>query len=472
MFTNYWGFFPYVRIASLFRMDVIGGGASSPRRNLRRSASLSALAVITVLVIVVTVFSVRGSPKQQQATAATAQLLPGGVGQTKPLQGDLLKDALALESLLVDLETKLAKLKSVVDGDENDVAKDPSKQRRFSLKNHPTAGSENTIFVAMGNLRDTQCASTLQLMYGVAAQPSLVYAGVVESREPADPSCVSALPECQTELFCPRDNIRLRNVPMSEARGPTHARYLATLLYRGQKYILLVDAHTVFLPQWDQSLLSTYARLPRTARKVISQPLAVEENRTNFYCSAAIDPAGAMPELAVGVVPLPAAPMRTPWVAQQFLFADALLLLEVPVDPFLDFVQGTADDVLLSARLWTHKWDVFAMPLPPLLHKGTLRTTAPGAGLELQAESMKRVQYLMHVFRKDTGTVMTGSEQLSPRAKSELGLYGMGHKRTLDSFYVATRINPKSHIIDSSKWCPKDTKSGPKAGGQGDEVSR
>jgi hypothetical protein len=65
-------------------------------------------------------------------------------------------------------------------------------------------------------------------------------------------------------VFCPADNIRRRRVPAAAARGPTYGRYISQLMYRGEAYFVMLDAHNLFATGWD-------ARIGRMLRQASLQ---------------------------------------------------------------------------------------------------------------------------------------------------------------------------------------------------------
>ena len=70
-------------------------------------------------------------------------------------------------------------------------------------------------------------------------------------------------------ILCPHRQ-RIRRVQMSAlaAKGPAHARYLASRLYQHQDFYLVVDSHTRFRPHWDAASIKWWRTLRWGANRV------------------------------------------------------------------------------------------------------------------------------------------------------------------------------------------------------------
>eukprot|EP00756_Hemistasia_phaeocysticola_P017018 Hpha_TRINITY_DN15513_c5_g7::TRINITY_DN15513_c5_g7_i1::g.107621::m.107621 len=121
-----------------------------------------------------------------------------------------------------------------------------------------------TIFVSIAAYRDREATRTVAGLFHRAEHPQRVFVGLV-----CQPGFGKADEECPTPEewdkegglcwkkgrneteWCPKDNMRVQRMPAEEAQGPTHARYLAARMLKGEDYFFLIDAHTRFVKGWD-----------------------------------------------------------------------------------------------------------------------------------------------------------------------------------------------------------------------------
>ena len=127
---------------------------------------------------------------------------------------------------------------------------------------------DDSIFVTIASYRDSECAPTILDLYSKARYPRAISVGIaVQHDAKEDASCIpkeflSSNENCQTLFgFCPTDNIRTRIVSHKDAKGPTFGRYLGMLMYRGERYIFMMDSHNRFVTHWDFIIVNMYKRL-------------------------------------------------------------------------------------------------------------------------------------------------------------------------------------------------------------------
>ena len=149
--------------------------------------------------------------------------------------------------------------------------------------------ADETIFVSIASFRDSECPPTVEDMFAKAKNPRRLFIGVIEQNDPSDPPCMPpAYASCQGAEFCPSDNIRIRRVRPSEARGPTFGRYVAMLMYQGEKYYMMIDSHNRLSTHWDAKLIKMYSLLPSKKAVISAYPNAFETKEQNLDDSAFI----------------------------------------------------------------------------------------------------------------------------------------------------------------------------------------
>src|SRR6185295_8729411 len=66
-----------------------------------------------------------------------------------------------------------------------------------------------------------------------------------------------------------QDRARVFNADAGESRGVCWARHQAEQFFDGEDYVLQIDSHTRFVPQWDDLMREELARC-NTAKAVLS----------------------------------------------------------------------------------------------------------------------------------------------------------------------------------------------------------
>jgi UDP-GlcNAc:polypeptide alpha-N-acetylglucosaminyltransferase len=344
------------------------------------------------------------------------------------------------------------------------------------------ATSALTIFMSVASYRDDRCATTLWSAWRTAQQPQRVTVGVVDQRLDTDPPCVlSPIPSGGFGQWLHR-NVRVRRVPLRDARGPTYARFVATLMFRGEDFFMMVDAHNVFTPRWDAVAIGMYraAAADATHAKVVlsAHPLAWHGNASVsealntrdegklMLCACGYPSDLGLPVLYSRVLTRRlTAPRQTPFACAGLLFAPGTLLQDVPFDPYLDFVF-LGEEILYSARMWTHGYDLYAPHKNLLFHRFADDNAAPrlwddGAPqrpADWQAArrvSEQRMQAMLRITAFDADVrLMSDADAAAaaPRVALDAATYGVGASRSIDDYWRYAKINTRLHHMDSEGW--------------------
>ncbi|KAL0481354.1 hydroxyproline N-acetylglucosaminyltransferase [Acrasis kona] len=127
-----------------------------------------------------------------------------------------------------------------------------------------------TIFLSIASYRDPQCMFTLLWALKQAKYPERVFIGVLQQNHPdMDVDCLSislqnGFNATDAELIMKwRNQIRMGRYSYLDARGPTWARYMAIeKLFQQEDYVMQVDSHSRFVPQWDELIIDNIKQLP------------------------------------------------------------------------------------------------------------------------------------------------------------------------------------------------------------------
>lgn len=133
--------------------------------------------------------------------------------------------------------------------------------------------------------------------------------------------------------------------------------------------------------------------------------------------------------------------LPVPFTSGGFIFAPSSILKEVPYDPNLPHLfQG--EEILYSARAWTHGYNFFTAPVNIVLHK-YYREKEPK-------------------FWQDVTTWQAGQKQSASRARKILGLekpgiaagsdpHGLGTQRTIEAYWSFAGLDPKAKTSRSKQ---------------------
>jgi len=213
---------------------------------------------------------------------------------------------------------------------------------------------DGSIFVSIASYRDAECSKTISSLFRNASRPDLVFVGTCQQNSKDDKI------DCCDNLDERRDQIRIMRVDSEQARGPTYARYLCSLLWSGEQYFCQVDSHITFFKGWDDSCRTDMSKVPDKSILTHYPPSLGEQN---------VD--GDVPEMnnfhddGIMVTPRaesfhpPGDPVSQKFMAAGFFIAPSELLFDVPFDPNLPHLFA-GEELLYSARCYCAGYDVFS----------------------------------------------------------------------------------------------------------------
>ncbi len=127
------------------------------------------------------------------------------------------------------------------------------------------ADTTSTIFVSVPAYRDPETPHTVWSALSRAHSPQRVVVGVCEQHGCEDTPFLQgfyAVAGDGAARVSPQQ-LRVMRMPARFARGPVFARSLIEQrLYRGEDFLLMVDSHMQFAPDWDVAMLAEHAACP------------------------------------------------------------------------------------------------------------------------------------------------------------------------------------------------------------------
>ncbi|MDR1311302.1 MAG: hypothetical protein LBK01_05425 [Burkholderiaceae bacterium] len=295
------------------------------------------------------------------------------------------------------------------------------------------------IFISVVAHREPLLFFTLNSAVAQASQPALLSFGVVDQNTVSQRASITLLPYAK--------QIRYVYIPTEDTLGVCWARSIAFSLYDGENYLLQIDAHTLFEPGWDDTLRRLHTALLISSAKpiVTTRPFAFEMRHGEPVFPTVSDTLVVTPR--PNEQPTPdkvilhfenqsresTQPITGCHIAAAFLFTHGTFVEEIPYDPYLYF---SGEEFNLSVRAFTHGWDIFHPPRPPLYHAYRQAGTS---SVSLHWQPLKEGQrdspwgYLAEREKRRITRLLRGEGLPAP--------YGLGKARTLEAYCQISGID-------------------------------
>eukprot|EP00877_Chromochloris_zofingiensis_P008761 jgi/Chrzof1/4138/Cz14g00160.t1 len=326
---------------------------------------------------------------------------------------------------------------------------------------HPSASSKSlpTIFVIMASYRDAECRKTLEDLYLKAEYPQRVFVGTTEQRQNMSEACKMG------DSFPFSNQINMVHLPMTIQEGHIWSHYLCSKLYHGQDYLLQIDAHTMFIPNWDSILINMLRACPSPKPVLTHYPHDYSRYNDTSLDSIPVQCDGSFDEkdlfgFETQVTPITKAALHpVPFAAGGFMFTLGQLLADIPYDPNLPFLWR-GEEFLYAVRMWTSGYDFFTPDRNVVFHQyvkpGGESVTGKGSRPMVwsdvpnysvrQSESIAKYFYILGIH--DVPALYPNAEQLLT--------FGLGKQRSLQQYLDFAGLNLKTKENHAhKKHCPK-----------------
>jgi hypothetical protein len=286
------------------------------------------------------------------------------------------------------------------------------------------------IFVNIACYRDPECIPTIRDLFQKARYPDQINVAVILQAMPSDGINVS------------HDRVQVCQVSATASMGACWARALGYQLWRGEDYVLQIDSHMRFAPDWDVRLLAQLAACPSPKPLLTTYPPGYEppddllSQRPAFLAAKQFDDHGILFQQGL-MEPTPTIPKPTAFLAAGFLFGPSAWIREVPYDPCLYF---HGEETTLAVRLWTSGWDLFGPTDAIVWHQYTRAVRS------LHWEDNRQWDRMDAVSRTRMRQLL-GMEPVSVDAPVDLGDYGLGSKRTLEQYQQMSGVDFRARTI-------------------------
>lgn len=320
-----------------------------------------------------------------------------------------------------------------------------------------------TIFVSIAAYRDSECQYTLRNLFEMANIKSRVFVGVVwqGDRHGDDSHCFVNYPslnhETNTSEFPYSKQIRTMELHWSQAKGPCWARHLAQALFQNEDYILQIDSHMRFRPNWDSYLINLLEQLKaynnRLKPVITTYPLGYtlpnnypDDTRPTLLVPTHFDDNGILRQSGKAINLNPSqihsklstimgdysiyCAIPCPLWAAGFNFSEKSIFRDVPYDPTLNFLFF-GEEISMAARLFTHGYDFFAPTEAVVYHLWNRGYRAPFSEIKNDSKDILKEKAKDRVLSLLQNNISND-------------IYGLGNVRTLHSFEETLRVNFKN----------------------------
>ena len=332
-------------------------------------------------------------------------------------------------------------------------------------------GGQPSIYVKIASYRDYQCPQTVEEALAYATHPQRIFFGIVEQNAPGDVPCGAPAVPCSqdpSQRLCDaevRRRVRVYRMDAQKATGPVTARHVGDRMYRGESFVLQVDAHTSFALGWDEDLISQLKRTGNDYAVLSTYPTdikgpggrgAIDEahmavvKTTPVMCNTHFEN-GVLRHLSQPETfpprKLAGTPILQPFWAAGVSFSRGHFVVNVPYDCCLPMLfQG--EEIAIAVRGFTHGYDFYAPDHSVVFHHYKRKKAPPlfwensGSHRGEEKRSRMRVKMITELHESDFDRTTFRSVD-----DTEMERYGLGDKRPVEWFYDAFGIDREAKTV-------------------------
>jgi len=295
------------------------------------------------------------------------------------------------------------------------------------------------IFVQIASYRDRECQWTVKDLFEKACHPERIFVGI----------CWQTFPDLDQDCFeveTRPGQVRVLHFHARDTNGVGWARQQAQSLWQDEEYVLQIDSHTRFVPNWDVKALEMLAACDSPWPVLTIYPAGYIPPNTlrprrgaHLQCIKKFRDSGMFAPVARPVpsgIPINR-PFPTAACGAGFIFGPSRMITDVPIDPEIFF---GGEETNIAVRLWTHGFDLFS-PTRDLVFHYYLReeSARPWNDFDHYAPLLRNTTRRLHQLC--TPSLMPRSEEV------DLGPYGLGSERSLEDYETFAGINFASRTM-------------------------
>lgn len=289
------------------------------------------------------------------------------------------------------------------------------------------------IFVQIASYRDTECQHTVRDLFEQAAFPDRISVGICWQYDPIEDA------DCFRIVTRP-DQVRIYPAHWKDSKGISWARNAAQQLWDGEDYVLMIDSHMRFIPNWDVEIITELHRCPSPkpflscSPAQYTPPYNLEPNpKTTIRRTVFFDSVGGMRFKGMYLSKAPEQPIPAAFVAGGFMFCSSRFIEEIPYDPYMYH-----DEAYIAVRLFTHGWDIFSPTRQFTYHY--YRTDEDPTERKLFFKD-RNANHFFQLGQKRFDHVLGYKLSDDPEITRDLNIYGLGKVRSLEEYTLFSGVN-------------------------------
>jgi len=291
------------------------------------------------------------------------------------------------------------------------------------------------IFISIACYRDSQVIPTVENAYKNAKYKDRLFFGVYAQLAEND---------VVLKFDCPEKQVRLLVHPHTSARGPVYARYIIyNKLYKNERFYLQIDSHTRFVSDWDEQLVCMLCSLQENS--VISTYPVGYSLKTDQLIKTDKVNVVKLKKIRNGIPVFYSVqeklerPEKNLFWAAGFSFCYGAIFKIVPFDPHLKNIFW-GEEFLMALRFYTSGIKVYT-PDKNIIYTLWDREYRP-TFWELRNLDAKKFDShgLISFLRLCKIAGFYESRIGEERVLKDIGLYGIGKKKTVNEFLNASGI--------------------------------
>ena len=298
------------------------------------------------------------------------------------------------------------------------------------------------IFVQIAAYRDPECQWTVKDLFETASHPERITVGI----------CWQFIAEEDADCFKQPspypDQMRVIEVDARKSKGACWARAAVQTLWQDEEYTLQIDSHMRFEPGWDETLIAMLQGLPGKAVLTTypagyTPPDKIPHRVTHRLVAKQFDQHGIFTMLSRPVAKDAAKPVLGAFMGACMLFGRSDIIRDVPYDPHLYFF---GEEITLSARLWTHGYDIYHPYKPVMYHDWNRTTRRTHFDDHTDWEQLNRLSFAR------TRHMLGVREAKNKAALVNLEQYGLGTSRSMAEYEAFCGINFNTQTISHAAY--------------------
>jgi len=312
-----------------------------------------------------------------------------------------------------------------------------------------------TVYVTIASYRDAWCKNSVTTAFSRAVYPERIFVGVSQQNGDNDEPCVdpNICDKDEGHVLCKyRDHIRINRIDARTATGPVFGRHHADRLYRGEYFAVSIDAHMVFVPNWDVRTIAMWRSIGNEMALITTYPedLSKAERKGfdeikswSMICAATFQHDRTIRNNR-GMLIIPPfshrnRPILQPFLGAGIVFSRGHRVLRTPNDCCVPGIFN-GEEYNVATRSWTAGYDIYCPSMHIAFHPYDRKKRPPmfqenHIPAEDKSKARNRLGHISEFY--------TGGDY----NRENLEKYGAGNVRSMSRFNEIFGIYPESNEI-------------------------